>query len=206
MSISGIFLCLLSVHVNVQVKGWCMTGCLTCNQLIPHCVYCKRGFYTVRDGAYSHCRECPKGCASCSDPRHYPTNYCAECKDGYYGNTCSLSCSIGFYMSKCSRINGTCYQNKCKLNFNGNKCDQYSGGRFGKDCRSVCPKKCVSCSSETVCDERSGGFWGNICQNNCPRGCSEDICLTKSGECLANKSKPVLLEKSATDTLPGDTA
>ncbi|XP_053386046.1 scavenger receptor class F member 1-like [Mercenaria mercenaria] len=122
--------------------------------------------------------DCPANCYTCISNRN-----CTECKDGYYGNTCELSCFRGCYLDRCSQNNGTCYQNRCKSSFDGINCTECSLGRFGNECKSICPENCISCSARTTCDQCKDGYWGNACQHNCSQGCLEGVCLKESGIC-----------------------
>ncbi|XP_053386039.1 multiple epidermal growth factor-like domains protein 10 isoform X2 [Mercenaria mercenaria] len=186
--------CYMKNHYGKDCKSVCSKGCFnsTCNQLAGtclckdnyeggHCDYCAKGKYEFDTNCT---KDCPANCYTCNSDK-----YCTECNDGYYGNTCELSCSRGCYLGKCSQSNGTCYKNKCKSTFDGINCDQCSAGRFGNDCLSLCPTNCISCTGGTNCDQCKDGYWGDSCQHNCSYGCSTSVCLKTSGICQDRKCR-----------------
>ncbi|XP_060592351.1 scavenger receptor class F member 1-like [Ruditapes philippinarum] len=172
----------------------CSKGCLnsTCDKTSGACS-CKDNYNgdlcdDCAEGKYemaSDCvMDCPQNCNRCISE----TN-CTECKTGFFGNVCEFNCSRGCYLDKCSKSNGTCYQEKCKPNFDGINCTTCSPRFHGTYCQLPCPESCVACSRNTSCDDCQHGYWGTACQHNCSIGCYKSSCFKKTGVCMYSKCK-----------------
>lgn len=186
----------------------CGKGCInsTCDQYIGLCG-CKTNFSGVNcdrcaNGKYGYqfddCElSCPANCKTCLSDKN-----CTQCKEGFYGVTCDKLCSSGCYSGQCEQRNGTCIENECKPNFEGDKCDNCTAGHYGKDCES-CPKNCESCISNFTCNVCKKGYWGTACKNNCSLGCYGDTCSKETGVCTNGRCKSGFTGNTCTNCIAG---
>ncbi|XP_053386742.1 multiple epidermal growth factor-like domains protein 6 [Mercenaria mercenaria] len=129
----------------------------TCNVICPG--GCEGNICSKNDGL---CQKCKPG---------YNGQHCYICDAGFWGQHCNTSCSRGCLTDRCYKDTGVC-PDGCKYQFTGEKCDSCVNGFHGKECLK-CPRKCVSCTSNTQCNHCLPGNWGAECEHNCLPNCKE---------------------------------
>lgn len=155
-------------------------NCLKCEQKTGECLVCKIDYYLTDK---KECSKCKESCDQCTKER------CINCKDKEtYGpfctEKCPKHCEYEEGEQKCDRETGNC--NKCKIFFEGEKCDRCVSGRYGASCEIECKQGCDI--SKKNCDISSGacefcfdGYWGSLCEYKCGENCRQ--CDKEKGVC-----------------------
>ena len=158
-----------------QCQGICPEGC---NEVVTgfkcskqnNQIICNNGCKPLYYGP--DCKPCGSNCVKCDN---YGT--CRQCKVGFYGETCALTCPSGCGGNdKCSAIQNvlTCAQG----------CDK---GYYGDDCNNTCPAHCYNrqCEQKTgTCLNCDDGYYGDRCDQRCDHCSNDDACFQNNGTCV----------------------
>ena len=212
----------LSCYINGTCVNGCETGWYTkfCTQQYPE--HCADGEMFKRNGtcgdcqAYSYGAICDKKCSVNCRPSNYNgyvycdkyTGKCdAGCLSGFYGDSCTLSCSKKCNYGNCHVETGKCThgcefmyfgeycEKRCPANCDVPGCNSHTGecskncvdGFYGANCSKPCSPGCKNnkCyKSHGACLEGCvSGYYGNECKQNCGENCSDSICSPFDGKC-----------------------
>ena len=147
-------------------QGNCTEYCERCNQDNGKCELCKAGHYDIFD-------QCHKKCGHCMDNKcDIDDGLCVtECKNGYHGPRCNMTCGENCEPNICDKASGEC--EKCKKGYHGKSCEN--------TCNPNCNGSCIKPTGS--CVDCKDGFWGDKCERNCSAGCRMNQC-DKVGECI----------------------
>lgn len=104
---------------------------------------------------YENCKE--EACSANNE-------ICSECKEGFFGENCTVICPANCLNDACHRKNASCILG-CK------------GRSYGGYCENVCPGNCQSCNQLTEeCSSCLDGWYGPKCNLACPNNCAGSVC------------------------------
>jgi hypothetical protein len=127
---------------------------------------CADGYYCDKGTIYDSCEPCLSHCKSCGSKTvsHSSRGACTECKSGYYGSSCSSTCTDSNNCNGHGTATGTTSSCSCSCNRN----------YYGSTCSSSCSdsSKCNGhgtfspCSSSGFCTCRAP-YYGSTCSSTC---------------------------------------
>ena len=133
------------------------------------CTQCVDGYFTDSDGL---CNGCHPNCLNNSCDQF--TRHCSSgCVEGFWGNTCDISCLDG--CSVCKNNDGGCLV--CT-----------NGSNYGYNCKLTCNERCNNsqCHIETghCVDGCVDSYYGTMCEYECPIYCKNNQCHVETGHCV----------------------
>ncbi|XP_069125998.1 receptor-type tyrosine-protein phosphatase kappa-like isoform X3 [Argopecten irradians] len=154
---------------------------------------CTEGTFGEKCNQFCHCKNgtCDQNTGICPG---------RECREGWMGDRCDISCPDGKYGSGCNQTCGRCRNGDvcetmfgtcpdgCEPGFDGPACeDPCPAFRYGQTCLG----RCDNCANNTDCDKVSGfcpgrcdrGWHGVRCDERCPRGTFGTKCDKRCGQC-----------------------
>ena len=117
----------------------------------------------------------------CQDAVNTSTSVCDRdgnclfgCENSFWGNTCSMNCSLNCIGNDCNASTGNCVQG-CIKTYWGDVCDNScSTTCLEMDCyrhNGTCKLDCVN------------GYYGMNCSMKCPGNCLNGSCIRENGTC-----------------------
>ncbi|XP_056003186.1 receptor-type tyrosine-protein phosphatase kappa-like isoform X1 [Ostrea edulis] len=180
-----------STHYGLGCSQECNVNCKDriCNSGNGFCTSgCKIGFYgnTCSDACSSSCpsgcnrysgdcegtcpndkygKQCDLPCSpGCTGGCNKDTGVCdSGCVVGKFGTNCSENCNTGC-IADCGQNDGRC---KCKMGWQGDKCDKCKSDYYGHSCDQQCSSHCVNGSCFTNNGTCVGGCTGEFSDDKC---------------------------------------
>ena len=170
----------------------------------PTCGHTCQGGADMPCGGHGTCSPVDGSCACFnSTAGHWTGPDCGACAAPYYGLHCNLQCprdAAGRMCGghgECRDASGcTCHSNHTHGAWDGPLCAACAPGRFGADCRGLCPMHdCVACSGHGVCRDGAAGDGQCVCAgrwagDDCSRCAAGYWGLDCARECAGGAASP----------------